>query len=340
MNSKEIKLKNGMVMRPPRMDEVQAAVDLCNLCFRHYTGADETDTGEMLNFWSTPTLKLDEDTRVITSADGEWLGYVEANLLGTPPVHPHLGIRVHPDYLDSDIPELLMAWADEHTREALDRCPPDVRVSVHSFMPVEAKRFTSLLEANGYKLIRHSVKMAVDLNHQIEEPVWPEGVELRPFVESEHMDAVYRAWAESFADHYGFVARPHDEGLARFRHQLVEDDAHDPSMWFVAWDGDQIVGLSLCFTFASEDPNMGWLEDLAVRRPWRKRGLGRALLLHTFREFHKRGKLRVGLGADASNLTGAVNLYKNVGMYVTQQYDRYEKELRPGKELMTTGLSE
>ena len=70
-----------------------------------------------------------------------------------------------------------------------------------------------------------------------------------------------------------------------------------------------------------------------MRRPWRKRGLGEALLLHAFNEFYKRGMLTIGLGVDASNPTGATRLYQKVGMTVAVEDVLYEKELRPGREL-------
>lgn len=74
-------------------------------------------------------------------------------------------------------------------------------------------------------------------------------------------------------------------------------------------------------------------------RPWLKRGIGRALLRHSFNEFYRRGKRKVGLGVDAQNLTGALRLYEGAGMHIDQAYDHYEKELRPGTELSVRSLS-
>jgi ribosomal protein S18 acetylase RimI-like enzyme len=65
-----------------------------------------------------------------------------------------------------------------------------------------------------------------------------------------------------------------------------------------------------------------------VRRPWRQRGLGLALLLHSFNNFYQRGDRAVGLGVDAQSLTGATRLYEKAGMRVTRQHDLYEKIIR------------
>lgn len=330
---------SGFILRPPIMDDLDACVSLFNDYARHYTGQDELDRDELHNFWTTPDLKIEEDLRVMTAPDGTLVGYAEATMLDQQPVHPFVWVRVHPDYMDTDIPERLLAWAEGRAAVALHLCPPDLRVSLQTFVYPEAKPLGALFEAHGFKIIRYSFKMKVDLATEPAAPVWPEGIELRPFVREQHLEDVYRAYDEAFSDHYGYIKRPFDVGLKRFSHMLLEDEAHDPDLWFVAWDGDQVAGASLCFKYASEDRTMGFLELLLVRRPWRKRGLGKALLLHTFRAFRARGMKSVGLGVDGSNLTGALRLYESAGMKIAQRYDRYEKELRPGKELMTTELT-
>ncbi len=344
MESKELKSAaldpRDFQLRPMTMDDFHAVLALINDFSQHFMGINEIDEGELMNFLTNPEMKMEEDLRVMLSPQGKVVGYVECTAWESPQVHPYVWLRVHPDYLDAGIGERFLAWADGRSREALERCAPDLRVSVHNSSPAEAKPLGSLLEANGFHVIRHSFKMSIDLDKPIPPAQWPEGIELRPFSEERHLEAVYKADEEAFSDHYGHMKRPFDVGLKRFRHMLIEDEAHDPALWFIAWDGDEVAGFSLCFKYASEDREMGWLASLGVRRRWRKRGLGKALLLHTFDEFRRRGKKRVGLGVDASNLTGALRLYENVGMSVARQYDRYEKELRPGKELMTVELSE
>jgi ribosomal protein S18 acetylase RimI-like enzyme len=78
---------------------------------------------------------------------------------------------------------------------------------------------------------------------------------------------------------------------------------------------------------------LGWVGTLGVRCPWRKKGLGLALLQHSFDEFYKRGRSTIGLGVDASNPTGATRLYQRAGMYIASEFLTFEKELRPGKEV-------
>jgi ribosomal protein S18 acetylase RimI-like enzyme len=108
---------------------------------------------------------------------------------------------------------------------------------------------------------------------------------------------------------------------------------------FLAMDGDEIAGVNLCRPHAFDDSEIGWVGSLGVRRAWRKRGIGLALLRHSFNEFYRRGKRKVGLGVDAQNLTGALRLYENAGMHVHRAFDHYEKEMRAGIEIGLQALS-
>ena len=105
----------------------------------------------------------------------------------------------------------------------------------------------------------------------------------------------------------------------------MRSGAYDPALWFVAYDGDEVAGYLIGKAEEGGDPKLGWVEVLGVRRPWRRRGLALALLLHAFGEFERRGCERVGLGVDASNLTGAVRLYERAGMRPVRQHDAHEK---------------
>ncbi len=126
--------------------------------------------------------------------------------------------------------------------------------------------------------------------------------------------------------------------LEYIKHMIATDPFHDPSLWFAAFDGDQMAAICLC------DPRIGAREDtalvniLGVRREWRKKGLGLAFLRHAFGEFYRRGIPRAILGVDAGSLTGATRLYERAGMKVERVQNTYAKVLREGKDLTTTSL--
>jgi ribosomal protein S18 acetylase RimI-like enzyme len=128
---------------------------------------------------------------------------------------------------------------------------------------------------------------------------------------------------DAFADHWDFHRGPLEEWLS----YNVRDHAFDPSLWWLAEDGDELVALSLNQWHFSGDPQYGWIGILGVRPAWRRRGLATALLRHSFRDFRERGATRVGLGVDGENTTGAVRLYEKAGMQVVRRNDTYEQKL-------------
>jgi ribosomal protein S18 acetylase RimI-like enzyme len=180
--------------------------------------------------------------------------------------------------------------------------------------------------------------MLIEMDAVVPGAEFPQGITVRTYNAQMDAAAAYLAQIDSFRDHFGFVEEPFEAGLKRFRH-FWEQDGFDPTLLFLAVDGDEVAGICLCPPHSIDDAGMGWVGTLGVRRPWRQRGIGLALLRHSFNEYYRRGKRKVGLGVDAQNLTGALRLYENAGMHVHQAFDQYEKELRPGVEISTQTLS-
>jgi ribosomal protein S18 acetylase RimI-like enzyme len=179
--------------------------------------------------------------------------------------------------------------------------------------------------------------MVIQLNGTPPEPHWPAGLAVRTLVPGQDEVAVLQAVRGSFKDHWGYVEHPFEEELRRWQHFMANDENFDPSLWFLALDGDKIAGISLCRMRVFDDPDMGWVSTLGVLRPWRRRGLGLALLQHSFHQLYERGRRQIGLGVDALSLTGATRLYEKAGMRPDpdRQFSLYEKVLREGVDLRT-----
>jgi len=178
---------------------------------------------------------------------------------------------------------------------------------------------TAAFSSSGFSVIRHSFSMLVELPEQPVVPEWPEGVEARPWREGDD-PAFHAASQDTFAEHFGFEPRSYDEWL-----QAVDVQPEtNRSLWFLALDGDDVAGALVCSWHSSGDPTYGWVNELGVRKAWRRRGLGLALLHHAFAELGRLGASRVGLGVDGENTTGAVRLYERAGMHVTRRYDTWE----------------
>jgi mycothiol synthase len=178
----------------------------------------------------------------------------------------------------------------------------------------------SLLTGRGYREARRFWEMTIELG---DEPppdvVLPEGLVIEPFAE-DLARAFHATLEEAFSEHWGHQPDSFEEWWKR---QLAKPD-HDPSLWFLVRVDGEIVAAT------RNDPERsggGWIGALGVLPAWRGRGLARALLLHSFREFHRRGLRRVGLGVDSENATGATKLYESVGMQVDMEQVVWEKLL-------------
>jgi mycothiol synthase len=230
----------------------------------------------------------------------------------------------HRAWLDLGVPSGETDTAARLLREMETRAEPDVDPGALAMVWVKEVDSTmcGAVEAAGYELIRHSFRMRTELDGALESVEWPDGLRVATY-EPAHEAAVHTAHQEAFADHWEHVFEP----LEEWRKWNVEHPAFDPSLWFLVWDGDELAGISLCRVHSSGDAEHGFVSILAVRRPWRRKGLGLALLLHSLAEMRRRGMKRASLGVDAENTTGAVRLYERAGMFVERRYDLYRKEL-------------
>ncbi len=320
--------------RPACMKDVEAATDLFNVCSLQEVGAAQFVVEDNRSWWQSPGFNLDTDTHTVITPDGAVIGYADI-WDAEPHVRLHGWARVHPDYRHNGIGKHLAHWLEVRAREAIPKAPAGTRVVLLQETLAHDEVTQKLLREQGYQLVRYFFRMAIELDAPPPQPVVPEGITIRPFIRGQEERALFEADSEAFKDHWGWVERPFEDAFTRWMHWIDNDPDYDPSLWFIAVEGDQIAGMSLCSPKMTEDPDMGWVNVLGVRRPWRRRGLALALLHHTFGEFYRRGKARVGLGVDASSLTGALDLYKKAGMHPVRQYANFEKELRPGVDLST-----
>jgi mycothiol synthase len=167
--------------------------------------------------------------------------------------------------------------------------------------------------ANGYAKAWEVWLMGIDLPAEVAEPQWAEGVRVRTFRE-EDAHEVKELLDLAYKDEFHHHPVPFEE----WRHFMLDDPMYDPEAWFLAVADGKIVGAALNW-------DEGYIKDLVVHPDWRGRGLGKALVLQTFREFSHRGIPRVTLKTDSNNPTGAWRLYERAGMKVERTYEVFEK---------------
>ncbi|HZJ22914.1 MAG TPA: GNAT family N-acetyltransferase [Anaerolineales bacterium] len=334
-----LSLPEGFTVRGATLDDVEPALALYNRWAQSVIHEDEiTDIQAVRNEWVSPGFVPMEDIHLVFAPDGEMVGYMEVWTTAKPPVHPWIWGRVDPRYEGLGIGTYLLTWGEARAKRALDEVPAELRFAPRVGIFQQAEGSKRLFEDMGYQRIRSSYNMRINMDAPPPAPVWPEGITFRIYDPETDLEAVYRADMEAFRDHFGYVEAPFEQGLARFKHFMAGYEGFDPSLRFLAMDGDEIAGVCLCRKEAYDNPEVGFVNSLGVRRHWRKRGIGLALLLHAFGELYRCGQRKAGLGVDAENLTGALRLYESAGMHVHQASDLFEKEIRPGKEISVQSL--
>ncbi len=319
--------------------DIPAVVELLNAYSRQLMGSNKLEAADLETEWKMEGYRPETHIRLVFDAQPRLVGYMEFWDNRYPQVTMFSWGRVDPACRRTDTMRYLLDWAEQRARQNLAHISPELRVALHSNTPAQDEYLRQQLEAAGFSMVRRYWRMVIDLPEQPARPVLPEGITLRSVQPGEERRAFW-ALNEAFKDHWGHIERPFEEEFARWEYFARNDPLYDPSLRFLALDGDEIAGFSYCRRSISDDPGMGWVGQLGVLRPWRKRGLGLALLQHSFCALYERGQRRVGLGVDSSSLTGATRLYEKAGMHSDplQMNDLYEKELRPGIDLATQAV--
>jgi GNAT superfamily N-acetyltransferase len=281
--------------------EVQIALETSLYGLTTYSQAD------LENEWAV--LDLERDARVVL--DGERVvGYATLHDRGE--LWRVEGI-VHPRDQSRGAGRELAVSLEREVAERGAR-----RVQATSFERDAAGR--RLLESLGYRPVRVFRELRIELTEPPPPPVWPDGLRADRFDADRDARAFHAAHQEAFADHWEHVPRSFED----WHKWNVEADTFDPSLWCVVRAGDEIAAgtINVAGLYGG-----GWVAALFTRRPWRRRGVGRALLLDAFGRFWERGERSAGLGVDAASETGAFRVYERAGMTPVLGWVTFEKAL-------------
>jgi ribosomal protein S18 acetylase RimI-like enzyme len=331
-------LPTGFTTRPVEpADDLAAVVELCNAAAIAEYGLPDVDERLIRESYQFPGFKAERDSLLVLDAAGNAAGLGEFYDNEEEHVAPFFFARVRPDLLDSTVPDHVLAWGAERAPANLPLAEAGTRVAMHSSVAAVNAAMITAYERAGWHHERTSWTMEIDLReHEVPAPEWPEGITLRTADLDRDAHAIHAAENDAFSDHYGFLASSFEDWW-HFRTRFF---VPEPALWFLAMDGEEIAGMALCSSQRIGQPDLGWVSTLGVRRAWRRRGLGLAILQHSFRELQKRGKPRAGLGVDAQSLTGATRLYERAGMRVVREAREYELLIRDGREVRTLAVAD
>jgi mycothiol synthase len=300
-------LPTGFTLRPGRADDVEPVTAALVAEERALRGESEWSAVDTLDWWRG--LEDHGEAWVVDDSSGG-----VAAVLGLFQRGDRFDgwIAVEPRHNSRGLDSAFVEYAEERVKARGGR-------SLMLGALAENVVAQQLFERAGYRVVRHFYRMKIELDGRPPDPDWPNGVACTTFDPADAR-SFHDAVSDAFADNWDF--RPM-EFEAWKRHRLEAPD-FDPTLWFVAREGAEIAGVARC---ESKRWGGGWVAMLGVRKRWRRRGLGLALLRRTFCEFYDRGERRVGLGVDAENPTGATRLYERAGMQVDAEDVIFEKEL-------------
>ena len=312
-------LLRGYSSRPPAPEDAVAVAGLMAACVRADGGAEGTSVEHVLDDWHE--IDLRGEAVLVLGPDGYVAGY--ADVVNRAFVSLTVYGYVHPEHRGMGIGAWLVGWGEDWARRRIRLAPEGARVLVKHYVISTNTGARRLLEDAGYEGVRGTYVMEIYLEADSPEPAWSEGLAVRTFVPGRDERAVFEAVEDAFRDVWDRPRGTFERFVA-----MTQNENFDPSLWFLATEGEEIAGAALCKTVAGE----GWVDVVGVRRPWRRRGLGLALLRHAFGEYHRRGVRRVELSVDAGSVTGAPRLYGRAGMRQKTVYVVYQKELRSGSD--------
>lgn len=223
---------------------------------------------------------------------------------------------IHPQWQGHGIEGAFIYQAEEWAQELAQKAEQFGQIKLHFGIARPNTLMRQQLLDQGFELARTFWRMRIDLTEPPQAPVVPDGFIIRTIEVGKDEPQVHATVEEAFRDHWEFPESTFEE----FQKQYL-GKGFDPSLWFVAVADDTITG-SIISNAQTGDI---WINKVAVRRSWRKRGLAMALLRTAFTTYYARGIHRIELGVDADSPTNAQKLYIEAGMHAVMEWDNYRK---------------
>lgn len=310
-------LPEGYIVRHPALDEAPAIQALMDAAESVDAGEPRRHENDVATDWKSADCHPAEDWWVAVAQDGAvaavaWIWPETAAAVTA----DHY---VHPDHRGRGLGKTLLDTIEARAAELPLRTPAgDARHLIVWCEDSDGERRASL-DRRGFAAVRQYFEMEIDLADDLAAPTWPPQIEARGFRPGIDDHAVHEADLEAFAKHHLYEPRDYDEW--RIFHADAPDA--DVTLWWLAWDVDELAG----YVIPYEHDRGAVIGDLAVRTPWRGRGIGRALLLAAFATLRERGQSAARLMVDAQNVTGAIRVYEAAGMHVSRRFDVMERPL-------------
>lgn len=213
----------------------------------------------------------------------------------------------------------MLRWGERLARESAAAQHPGEPFELAANASSTEHDSTALLLHEGYTAGYTVLEMGLDLAALAPVYPMPDGIEVRP-VSPEHFPLIAESIAEAYQNEYADNRFQETYDPAEFAARLSKP-GQDPTLWQVAWDGEQIAGQVL----AVIEDDQADVFEVSVRPAWRRQGLARALLTRALHGLRARGVEEIRLRTTSEFRTRAKDLYSSVGLRVLKEYPRYRK---------------
>jgi len=263
---------------------------------------------------------------ILAERDGAVAGWarVSVDLMATGEQIFEAIVRVAPDQRGRGIGRALLQEAEERVHDRAANEPHDGPRIVAGFT-IDSAAATALYEGAGYRPVRYFFHMVRDDLDGLEEPIMPAGIEARP-VRGQDLPTIFAAEEEAFRDDW-MEAIPTEEDRRRY----LGDPRVDTAAWQIGWSGDEVAGVVYPVIDAASNERYGrrrvLLDAVAVRRPFRRRGLATALMLRALHAARNAGMTSADLWVDSTNESGALRVYERLGFRRVLRTVSYHKNL-------------
>ena len=268
---------------------------------------------------------------LIVERDGATIGYARVEWRDlTDGTRGFVSIcHLHPGERRQGIGRAMLAWCETRLADKAAELPDRATVpgSMQAFGFGADPGAIALLERTGWTRTGHGFEMVRPTLDDVPNVPMPDGLIVRPVGSDEaSRRAVWDAGAEAFRDHRAEQEPTEEDWL-----QFLGDRFQDPSLWVVAFDGDEIAGAVLGKIDPAENAHhgreRGICDSVFTRRAWRRRGLARALLARTLVRLRDHGMTSAYLGVDGLNPNQAMTLYSSLGFEISSMSIDWRKPL-------------
>ncbi len=299
-------------IKHPTLEDAQAITDLVSLCDIEDIGEPDITLSDVLDMWKS--IPIDTDVWIAVSETNEIIGYGFVEVTGANRMDTC--VFVHPQFKNQGIGSLLLKKVEERAHVlAKGKDGEQKLMNQISFTNTAARK---LVEDRGYQFTRLYERMKIQLGGQPNQHHLPEGITVRSFQPDHDEETLFSIYDETFQDAWGYTKKDFSTWISQ-----KKGDGYDPSLWFLVWKDSKPVG----FLMSRMQDDGIFIDLLGVKREYRKLGIGKALLFHTFGIAYQRNQKMILLYVDSDSLTNANRLYKQVGMSPHSQTAVYMKEL-------------